>query len=101
VTKDGEPNLLDTDDWSGGERAQDAAACALGIAHRRMCGAGLSPQAGLVALDRLNAWLVTARAAEWLLDNGHRVRRALRRIAEDLPPRFYQRLPAVAQQADG
>ena len=36
-----------------------------------------------------------AAAAEWLLDNDYQVRRAILQIGEDLPPRFYRRLPAL------
>ncbi|MCR4283122.1 MAG: glycosyltransferase family 2 protein, partial [Bauldia sp.] len=35
------------------------------------------------------------KAAEWLLDNDHRIEHTLRQIAEDLPPAFYQRLPRL------
>lgn len=54
------------------------------------------------------AWLARARAAaavaepdatkaaEWLLDNDYLVQRAVRQIGQDLPPRFYQRLPRLA-----
>lgn len=37
------------------------------------------------------------KAAEWLLDNDYQVYRALRQIRQDLPPSFYDRLPALAQ----
>ncbi|NLD54095.1 MAG: cellobiose phosphorylase, partial [Burkholderiaceae bacterium] len=54
--------------------------------------------------DWLDAALAAARttepegasAAEWLLDNDYQVRRALLQIAEDLPPSFYRRLPALS-----
>ena len=35
-------------------------------------------------------------AAEWLLDNDFHVQRAILQVKEDLPPRFYDRLPGVA-----
>jgi cyclic beta-1,2-glucan synthetase len=35
-------------------------------------------------------------AAEWLLDNDYHVQRAILQIEEDLPPRFYHRLPGLA-----
>jgi len=59
-------------------------------------------------LDSMSAWLTRARAAattaepdstkaaEWLLDNDYLVQRAVRQIGQDLPPRFYQRLPRLA-----
>ena len=37
------------------------------------------------------------RAADWILDNDYQILRALRRLDEDFPPQFYQRLPALAQ----
>ena len=60
-------------------------------------------------LSTLEAWLERARrscerpapghvrSAEWLLDNAYQVTRALRRLEEDLPPRFYRRLPALEE----
>lgn len=59
-------------------------------------------------LDRVPAWLDEARrfcrapppevskAAEWLLDNEYHVRRAVRRVREDMPPAFYRRLARSA-----
>ncbi|MEQ9038888.1 MAG: glucoamylase family protein [Silicimonas sp.] len=41
------------------------------------------------------------RAADWLLDNDYQVARAIRRLKEDLPPRFYMRLRAVNDEFDG
>lgn len=58
-------------------------------------------------VDRIGIWLhealkaaVTAEpaaagAAEWLLDNGYQVQRAVLLVAEDLPPGFYRRLRAL------
>ena len=55
-------------------------------------------------VDRIGAWLhaaleaaaaaepAAAAAAEWLLDNGYQVQRAVLLVAEDLPTGFYQRL---------
>lgn len=40
------------------------------------------------------------KAAEWLLDNQYQVQRAVLQIEQDLPARFYQRLPPLAN-ADG
>ena len=37
-----------------------------------------------------------ARAADWILDNDYQVKRALRRLSKDLPPQFYDKLPAFA-----
>ena len=37
-----------------------------------------------------------AKAAEWLLDNAYRVRRAVRQVRTDLSAEFYQRLPGLA-----
>jgi cyclic beta-1,2-glucan synthetase len=36
-----------------------------------------------------------AMAAEWLLDNDYHVQRTILQIGEDLPERFYRRLPAL------
>jgi hypothetical protein len=36
-----------------------------------------------------------AMAAEWLMDNDYHVQRTILQIREDLPERFYQRLPAL------
>ena len=38
----------------------------------------------------------TSRAAEWLLDNHHIVRRTLRLLQEEFPPEFERRLPCFA-----
>src|SRR5512135_867652 len=35
-------------------------------------------------------------AAEWLLDNYHIVEEQIREIKDDLPPKFYRRLPKLA-----
>ncbi|SDZ34062.1 cyclic beta-1,2-glucan synthetase [Jannaschia faecimaris] len=37
-----------------------------------------------------------ARAAEWILDNDYQIIRALRRLNENLPRKFYDRLPGIA-----
>ncbi|TRD11625.1 cellobiose phosphorylase [Erythrobacter insulae] len=39
-----------------------------------------------------------AKAAEWLLDNDYHVSRALRQVAKGVPPGFYRRLPALADE---
>ena len=36
------------------------------------------------------------RAADWILDNDYQIIRALRRLHDDLPMNFYERLPALA-----
>src|SRR5437867_12060066 len=36
-------------------------------------------------------------AAEWLVDNFHRVDEQLREIRDDLPPGFYRKLPKLAE----
>jgi cyclic beta-1,2-glucan synthetase len=36
-----------------------------------------------------------AMAAEWLMDNDYHVQRTILQIREDLPERFYRRLPAL------
>ena len=38
----------------------------------------------------------TAAAAQWLLDNDFHVQRAIRQVKQDLPERFYRRLPSLA-----
>jgi len=35
-------------------------------------------------------------AAEWLLDNYHIVQEQMRQIRDDLPPKYYRRLPKLA-----
>jgi cyclic beta-1,2-glucan synthetase len=65
-------------------------------------------------VDRIGSWLHTAleaaataepaaaAAAEWLLDNGYQVQRAVLLVAEDLPPGFYRRLrPLPSGPAQG
>ncbi len=65
-------------------------------------------------LDRVAGWLDRARsvcrapppdatkAAEWLLDNEHHVRRAARQVRQDMPPAFYRRLcRAALPEAEG
>jgi cyclic beta-1,2-glucan synthetase len=59
-------------------------------------------------LQRLTPWVkrareacveaeaVDAKAAEWLADNEYLVVRAIRQVAEDMPPGFYARLPALS-----
>lgn len=59
-------------------------------------------------IDSVSRWLRDARlacidpppdagkAAEWLLDNDYFVDRALKQIRKDMPPGYYQRLPALA-----
>jgi cyclic beta-1,2-glucan synthetase len=37
-----------------------------------------------------------ARAADWILDNDYQIFRALRRLKDDLPRHFYERLPALS-----
>ncbi|WP_404477659.1 GH36-type glycosyl hydrolase domain-containing protein [Novosphingobium sp. BL-52-GroH] len=70
-----------------------------------------SPLATWSELSALRAWLNTARAAagaaepqsssaaEWLLDNDYHVQRAILQIKEDMPARFYRRLPGLAGEA--
>jgi cyclic beta-1,2-glucan synthetase len=41
------------------------------------------------------------RAADWLLDNDYHIARALRNLKLDLPPIFYDKLPALVEQPDG
>ncbi len=65
------------------------------------------PIAALLRLHRVPDWLVRTRtaladaegplekAAEWLLDNGYLVTRAVRQIDHDLPKGFYARLPTL------
>ena len=36
-----------------------------------------------------------SKAADWLLDNRYQIKRAVRQIHEDLPPRFHRRLPRL------
>ena len=64
-------------------------------------------------LSALEGWLEKARkycerpapdhvrSADWLLDNAYQVSRAVRQLDEDLPPRFYRRLPALSAPAQG
>lgn len=59
-------------------------------------------------LESMPRWLERARsrcadpepdfagAADWLLDNDYFVRRAIRQLREDMPPRFYSRLARMA-----
>ena len=73
---------------------------------------GAKPTMGL--RDRVQfmpAWLETvksycqnpdpahSRAADWLLDNDYQILRAIRQVDEDLPMRFYRRLPVLADPA--
>ncbi|QLC26483.1 cellobiose phosphorylase [Parasphingopyxis algicola] len=65
------------------------------------------------ALSQTQGWLHDVRlacvdpppdatkAAEWLLDNDYQIHRALRQIKQDLPRRFYDRLPALAGEEFG
>jgi cyclic beta-1,2-glucan synthetase len=41
-----------------------------------------------------------AMAAEWLLDNDYHVQRTILQIGEDLPERFYRRLPALGGEEE-
>lgn len=64
-------------------------------------------------LDATKAWLTQARvaagaagqdagaAAEWLLDNDYQIQRALLQIQEDLPAKFYRKLPGLSGDAQG
>lgn len=65
-------------------------------------------------VERIGIWLraalkaaaiaepAAAVAAEWLLDNGYQVQRAILLVAEDLPPGFYRRLrPLRSGNAQG
>ncbi len=47
-----------------------------------------------------NAPVEAGKAAEWLLDNDYQVFRAIRQIKRDLPPSFYERLPALGSVSD-
>ena len=69
------------------------------------------PVASLEAVPLLPSWLARVqreltlhgaaldhetRAAEWFLDNVHIVERTIRQVREDMPPSFYEQLPALA-----
>ncbi len=65
------------------------------------------PIPSLLALPTLADWLGEAqsllavqpdaeKAAEWLFDNTYVLERAIRQIREDMPPGYYKRLPALA-----
>ncbi|MBW2282470.1 MAG: hypothetical protein JRG82_17160 [Deltaproteobacteria bacterium] len=65
------------------------------------------PLRSLASLPAMSKWVTeahtilpkqpaAAKAAEWLMDNGYLVERALRQIREDLPAGYYARLPALA-----
>ncbi len=85
----------------------EVAACELCACHAL---SGVRPKAVTIwaRLEAMRAWLGKAltaakvaapdasAAAEWLLDNDFHVRRALLQIKQDLPVRFYRRLPALA-----
>lgn len=70
------------------------------------------PIAAWTQIGTIPAWLDRARiccsepqpeatnAAEWLLDNDYQVLRSVRRIREDLPHEFYQRLPSLVDGED-
>ncbi len=47
-----------------------------------------------------NAPMEAGKAAEWLLDNDYQVFRAVRQIKRDLPPSFYERLPALGSVSE-
>ncbi|TVQ58107.1 MAG: cellobiose phosphorylase, partial [Rhodobacteraceae bacterium] len=106
-----EPAEAERDDTTG-DGPLDAAARALGAAHRH-AEAAATGSPGMAGVAALRAWLPRARAvardadadrrapAEWLLDNDHQVRRALVRIGEDMPPAFYRKLPCLAPEAGG
>ncbi len=83
------------------------AAASIAACHETTLGAP-SPVPAWSRLAELPDWLARARpqfvdppdaaveAAEWLLDNEHQLRRAVRQVAEDLPAAFYRRLPRLA-----
>ena len=57
-------------------------------------------------LDRIREACVApppeaGKAAEWLLDNDYQVHRAIRQIAQDLPPSFLRRLPSLPEEQGG
>ena len=84
------------------------------VAASELCAAhsisALKPKAVPVwaELESLQHWLgealaaaqtagpTTAAAAQWLLDNDFHVQRAIRQVKQDLPERFYRRLPSLA-----
>ncbi|AMK22921.1 MULTISPECIES: GH36-type glycosyl hydrolase domain-containing protein [Sphingomonadaceae] len=96
------------------EGADPIVAAAHELARRhRLAGLTRKPSA-LAAwsdLPELRGWLNMARAAagaaepqsssaaEWLLDNDYHVQRAILQIKEDMPARFYRRLPGLAGEA--
>ncbi|MGE4429995.1 MAG: glucoamylase family protein [Sphingobium sp.] len=64
-------------------------------------------------LTATKAWLTQARAAagaagqdagaaaEWLLDNDYQIQRAILQIEEDLPAKFYRKLPGLSGDGQG
>ena len=86
-----------------------------GKAHALLSGTGAPyAVAAWQRVDEIGDWLrvamqaaaaaepVASSAAEWLLDNGYQVQRAVLLIAQDLPPGFYGKLrPLVSGPAPG
>ena len=83
-------------------------------AHHGICPGRPRSAAIWTGLTAVSLWLERARlhcadppadatkAAEWLLDNHHHVRRAILQVREDMPPDFYHRLPCLsAPECDG
>ncbi|HSG01116.1 MAG TPA: hypothetical protein VLA20_08290, partial [Vicinamibacterales bacterium] len=94
---------------SGGARTAslDVSARELAAGHH-LADRGPARLPALDHLERLTPWVkrareacvaaeaVDAKAAEWLADNEYLVVRAIRQVAEDMPPGFYARLPALS-----
>lgn len=85
---------------------ESCAARALALEHRLGNAPAVVPSS-LVRLARLSPWLdalvarcrhpapVFERAADWVLDNHYRLRRAVRQVRRDLPLAICRRLPAL------
>lgn len=80
--------------------------------HHKMLSSSSDPIPAWQRIDEATSWLTQVRkicadapteagkAAEWLLDNDYQVFRAIRQIKRDLPPSFYERLPAFESLTD-
>ncbi|HSG35116.1 MAG TPA: cellobiose phosphorylase, partial [Sphingomonadaceae bacterium] len=81
-----------------------------GQLHAQRCGSGSPrPIPALNELERIELWLrkaldaaaaaepAASSAAEWLLDNGYRVQRAVLQVKQDLPRGFYRRLRPLGE----
>jgi cyclic beta-1,2-glucan synthetase len=81
--------------------------------HHKIASSSADPIPAWQGIDEAASWLTAVRkicanapteagkAAEWLLDNDYQVFRAIRQIKRDMPPSFYERLPALESLTEG